>query len=345
MRSRANVMIGRVLAVLLPWAVVATTAAASAQTLKTIKDRGTLVCGVSDGIIGFSRADADGAWSGFDVDFCRALAAAILDDAGKVKFISLSTGDRFPALQSGQIDVLSRNSSWTMSRETDLGLMFAAATFYDGQGFMLRRSRNITTALDLGGSKVCVQSGTTSELNLADYFDANGMTYQAVPAASADDAAKAYDAGRCDVLTSDAAQLHAERLKMSRPNDHDILADIISKEPLGPAVRQGDPQWFNIVKWTHFAMVNAEELGVGSATIEGALASNKPDVRRLVGNEGNYGEQIGLTRDWAARIVRLVGNYSDVYERNVGTKSRLAIPRGINQLWSNGGIMYAPPIR
>jgi len=190
-----------------------------------------------------------------------------------------------------------------------------------------------------------VQSGTTSELNLADYFDANGMTYQAVPAASADDAAKAYDAGRCDVLTSDAAQLHAERLKMSRPNDHDILADIISKEPLGPAVRQGDPQWFNIVKWTHFAMVNAEELGVGSATIEGALASNKPDVRRLVGNEGNYGEQIGLTRDWAARIVRLVGNYSDVYERNVGTKSRLAIPRGINQLWSNGGIMYAPPIR
>jgi general L-amino acid transport system substrate-binding protein len=190
-----------------------------------------------------------------------------------------------------------------------------------------------------------VQTGTTTELNLVDYFDANGMTYEAVTAATADDMVKAYDANRCDVLSSDASQLHAERLKMSKPDEHDILADIISKEPLGPAVRQGDPQWFNIVKWSHFAMVNAEELGVGAKTIEAALASSKPDVKRLVGNEGNYGEQIGLTKDWAVRIIRLVGNYAEVYERNVGTKSRLGIARGINQLWTKGGIMYAPPIR
>lgn len=346
MRSHAIAIIGRCFAVLLPLAGVAATAAdGSAQTLKMIKDRGTLVCGVSNGIIGFSIADANGAWSGFDVDFCRALAAAILNDASKVTFVPLSAADRFRALRSGEIDILSRNSTWTMSRETELGLMFAAVTYYDGQGFMLHRARNITTALDLGGSKVCVQTGTTTELNLVDYFDANGMTYEAVTAATADDMVKAYDANRCDVLSSDASQLHAERLKMSKPDEHDILADIISKEPLGPAVRQGDPQWFNIVKWSHFAMVNAEELGVGAKTIEAALASSKPDVKRLVGNEGNYGEQIGLTKDWAVRIIRLVGNYAEVYERNVGTKSRLGIARGINQLWTKGGIMYAPPIR
>jgi len=312
--------------------------------LLIVKERGNLVCGVSQGIIGFS-APQGGDWSGFDVDFCRALAAAIFNDAAKVKFVPLNAGDRFRALQSGEIDVLSRNSTWTMSREGELGLVFAAATYYDGQGFMVRRARNVTSALDLDGSKVCVQSGTTTELNLADYFNANGMKYEAVVSGSADEVLKAYDSGKCDVFTSDSSALYAERLKLAQPGDHIILADIISKEPLAPAVRQGDPQWLNIVKWVHFAMVNAEELGVSGSTLEQALGSKKPDVKRLVGTEGNYGEQIGLTKDWAVRVIRLVGNYGEVYDRNVGVKTQLGIPRGINQLWSAGGIMYAPPIR
>ncbi len=318
---------------------------AMSQTLKAIKDRGGLICGVSQGVLGFSARSQSGDWTGFDVDFCRALAAAILNDPAKVSYVPLSANDRFRALQSREIDILSRNSTWTMSREASLGLTFAAVTYYDGQGFLTRRARNINSALELGNSKVCAQSGTTTELNLADYFTANGMKYELVSAASADDAVKAYEANRCDVLTTDASALHSERLKMTKPDDHVILADIISKEPLGPAVRQDDPQWFNIVKWTHFAMVNAEELGVSSKTIDDALKSNKPEVKRLVGIDGNYGEQINLTNDWVVRIVRHVGNYAEVYDRNVGVKTPLGIPRGMNQLWSAGGILYAPPIR
>jgi len=322
-----------------------TTNNAFAQTLKNIKDRGFLTCGVSPGVVGFSAPSAKGDWTGFDVDFCRALASAIFNDAGKVKFVPLSANDRFRALQSAKIDVLSRNSTWTISRETDFGLEFPAVTFYDGQGFMVTRKRSVTSAMELNGSKVCVQSGTTTELNLRDYFSANGMKYEPILTASASEAEKAYDSGRCDVLTSDASALHAERLNMSVPGEHIILADIISKEPLGPAVRQGDEKWLNIVKWTHFAMVNAEELGVTSKTISDALKSNKPDVKRLVGTEGNFGEQLGLTNDWVVRILTHVGNYSEVYERNVGVKSQLGIPRGLNQLWTSGGIMYAPPLR
>jgi general L-amino acid transport system substrate-binding protein len=232
-----------------------------------------------------------------------------------------------------------------MSREVDLGLVFPAVTYYDGQGFMVRRSRKIGSALDLAGSKICVQTGTTTELNLADYFNSNGMKYQPVLGASPDEVAKAYDSGRCDVLTSDASQLHAERLKLTKTDDHVILPDRISKEPLGPAVRAGDQQWSNIVKWTAFAMVNAEELGVNSKNIDEALHSTKPKVKRLVGIEDDYGERLGLTKDWAGHIIRLVGNYGEVYEHNVGVKSRLGIPRGINELWTAGGIMYAPPIR
>jgi general L-amino acid transport system substrate-binding protein len=318
---------------------------AVAQTLRAIKDRGAVACGVSRGVIGFSIQSDKGEWTGIDVDFCRALAAAIFNDAAKVRFLPLSADDRFRALQSKQIDVLSRNSTWTMSRDAGLGLIFAGVTFYDGQGLMVRHARNLTSALELNGSRVCVQTGTTTELNLRDYFQANGMRYEAIEASGAEEARKAYESGRCDVLTTDASALHGERLKTSTPNDHDILPEIISKEPLGPAVRQDDIQWFSIVKWTHFAMLNAEELGVGSQTIDEALRSAKPEVRRLVGNEGNFGEQIGLTKDWVVRMVRLVGNYAEVYDRNVGMKSKLAIPRGINQLWTNGGILYAPPIR
>jgi len=318
---------------------------ADAQTLKAIKERGHLVCGVSQGIAGFSAPQQNGDWAGFDVDFCRALAAAIFDDPRKVEFVPLSASERFTTLLSGKIDVLSRNSTWTMEREAQLGVIFAGVTYYDGQSFMVRRARNVGSALDLGGSKVCVQSGTTTELNLADYFNANGMTYAAVLQPTVDDAVKAYDAGICDALTSDASQLYAVRLKLAKPGDHAILPDIISKEPLGPAIRRDDIPWFTIVKWVNFAMIDAEELGVSTTTIDTAFASKKPDVRRLLGVEGNYGEQIGLTKDWAARVSRRVGNYGEVFERNVGTKTPLGIPRGINQLWSAGGIMYAPPIR
>ena len=232
-----------------------------------------------------------------------------------------------------------------MSRESEFNLSFAAINYYDGQGFMIRKSAKKDSALALGGSKVCVQSGTTTQLNLADYFRANNMTYQEMTFSDADSALKAYDSGTCDVFTSDISQLYSERLKLSSPNDHVILADVISKEPLGPAVKQGDSQWLEIVKWSHFAMLNAEELGVTSKNIDEALKSQKPAVKRLVGTEGAYGEQIGLTKDWAVRIIRQVGNYAESYDRNVGTGSKLGIPRGLNHLWSEGGIQYAPPIR
>jgi general L-amino acid transport system substrate-binding protein len=315
-----------------------------AQTLATIKQRGMLACGVSEGLEGFS-IQTNNTWSGFDVDLCRALAAAIFNDANKVRYVPLHAVDRFMALQAGTIDVLSRNSSWTMAREFELKLMFPAVTYYDGQGFMVRKARNVTSALELDGTKVCVQSGTTTDLNLADFFRANSMKYERMAFETAAEAVQAYGAGRCDALTSDVSQLHAERLVMTKPDDHVILPDIISKEPLGPVVRQGDDQWANIVKWTAFALVNAEELGVSSRTIDQALKSDKPEIKRLIGTEANFGEQAGLTRDWVARIVKAVGNYAEVFERNVGVESRLAIPRGLNQLWTNGGILYAPPIR
>ncbi len=319
--------------------------AAHAQMLKTVTERGALNCGVSEGLYGFSARDAKGNWSGFDVDLCRAIAAAIFNDAGKVNYTPLEASRRFEALQSGGIDVLSRNTTWTMSREIELGLSFVATNYYDGQGFLVRRATNKETALELGGAKVCLQTGTTTEPNLVDYFRINKMKYEVTGSVTAEGAIKGYDSGQCDVLTADVSQLFAIRLLLSKPDDHIILPDVISKEPLGPVVRQGDTQWFNIVKWVHFAMINAEELGVTSKNIDEMMKSDKPDVRRLVGNEGNYGDKIGLTNDWAARVIRLVGNYGEVFERTVGVGSSLGIPRGINQLWSAGGIQYAPPIR
>jgi general L-amino acid transport system substrate-binding protein len=320
------------------------TAPGKAQTLAAIKQRGALVCGVSEGFPGFS-AQTDKGWAGFDVDLCRALAAAVLGDAGKVRYVSLNANDRFAALQAGRIDVLSRNSTWTMSRETDLKLVFPAVTYFDGQGFLIRRTLSAASALELDNTKVCVQSGTTTELNLVDYFRTNHMRLERVAFGDARDVANAYEAGRCDVFTGDVSQLHAERIGLARPDDHVILPDIISKEPLGPAVRQGDDQWAAVVKWTVFAMINAEELGVSSQTIDRAVVSAKPEIKRLVGTEGNFGEQAGLSNDWAVQIVRQVGNYGEVFERNVGTDSKLGIPRGLNHLWTTGGILYAPPIR
>jgi general L-amino acid transport system substrate-binding protein len=326
-------------------AVLALSAGAgAAQTLATIKQRGVLACGVSEGIYGFSIETPTG-WAGFDVDLCRALAAAVFNDPTKVRYVSLNAADRFPALQSGAIDVLSRNSTWTMSREIELKLVFPAVTYYDGQGFLVRRARNAVSALELDSTKVCVQGGTTTELNLDDFFRTNNLKFERVSFVTAADAAKAYDAGRCDVFTSDVSQLYAERLALAKPGDHMILPDVISKEPLGPAVRQGDEQWANIVKWTAFALVNAEELGVSSKSIDQAVRSDKPEIKRLTGAEGDFGAQAGLTRDWVVRVIRSVGNYGEIFERNIGVESKLGIPRGLNQLWMNGGIVYAPPIR
>ena len=315
------------------------------QTLKRTVKRGELLCGVSTGIPGFSSTDRGGKWSGFDVDVCRAIAAAIFNDPDKVKFVPLDANVRFTELQKRKVDVLSRNSTWSMSRETDYALNFAAVSYYDGQGFMLPRSRNIDSGLDLDGSKVCVQEGTTTLLNLADYFRANNMKYEEKKFARNEDVVKAYDAGDCDVFTADMSQLYSLRQVLSKPDDHVILADVISKEPLAPVVRQKDDDWLLIVKWTVYAMLNAEELGITSKNIDEAMKSTKPEVRRLVGTEGAYGEELGLTKDWAARIIRHVGNYGEVYERNLGAGSKLGIPRGMNQLWSAGGIQYAPPIR
>jgi len=304
-----------------------------------------LNCGVSQGLYGFSLADDKGNWSGLDVDFCRALAAAIFNDASKVKFFPLSTGERFRVLQAGTIDVLARNSTWTMSRETDDKLNFAGVLYYDGQGFMVRNALNVSSALELGGKKVCVQSNTTTELNLKDFFTTNNMTYEAIALPTAAEALSAYDSGRCEVLTTDVSGLYAERLSLKSPADHVVLPDVISKEPLGPAVRQGDDQWFEIVKWTLFALLNAEELGVGKDNLDAAKKSTKPDVMRLIGNDGNFGEQVGLTKDWVARMIAQVGNYGEIFTRNVGSESKLGIPRAENNLWNRGGIQYAPPIR
>jgi general L-amino acid transport system substrate-binding protein len=341
---RAGLLIGVVIA-----AAVAAGAIAyeryDTQTLKRTVRRDAVLCGVNADLPGFSTMDNKGQWHGFDVDYCRAIAAAIFNDPNKVKYVALDANERFNELSKRRVDVLLRNSTWSMSRETDYALHFAAVSFYDGQGFMVPKSRNISSALELNDSKVCVQSNTTSMPNLADYFRVNNMKYQEVRNTKAEDVRTAYNSGQCNVWTADVSRLYAERLKLSKPDDHIILADVISKEPLAPVVRQKDDDWLLIVKWTVYAMVVAEELGINSKNIDEAMKSEKPEIKRFVGTEGAYGEQLGLSKDWAARIIRHVGNYAEVYERNVGVGSPLGIPRGLNQLWSEGGIQYAPPIR
>ena len=325
-------------------AVVFAATGASAQTLKAVKDRGMLNCGANGTLAGFGSPDAQGNWTGLDVDLCRAIAAAIFDDAAKVKFVPLSAKDRFTALQSGEVDVLVRNTTWTSSRDT-FGLNFTGVNYYDGQGFIVHKALKLNSALELNGATICVQQGTTTELNLADFFRSHKMTLKPANFATADEAVKAYDAGRCDAYTTDASGLYAERQRLADPNDSAILPDIISKEPLGPAVRHGDDQWFDIVKWVHFAMLNAEEAGISSKTLADMLKSESPDAKRLLGTEGNYGEQLGLTKDWVVRIVKHVGNYGEVFDRNLGEGSRLKIERGRNALWTKGGLQYAPPVR
>ena len=326
-------------------AALAFAAPAAAGTLDPVKQRGTLQCGVSEGVSGFSEKDAAGVWNGFDVDFCRAVAAAVLGDATKVAFTPLSASQRFEALKSGKVDLLARNSTWTLGREAELGLAFAGISYHDGQGFLAKRSLGVDGALSLDKAKICVEAGTTTQLNLADFFRANSMTYEEKAFPGAAEALSAFQSGQCDVLTRDQSALHGERLKLAKPAEAVVLPDVISKEPLGPVVRSDDFPWFTVVKWVGFALVNAEELGISSANLDEALKSQKPDARRFIGAEGGFGKALGLDADWAVRAVKAGGNYAEIYERNLGTGSKLGIPRGLNQLWNMGGVLYAPPLR
>jgi len=319
--------------------------AASAGTLDDVKARGVLNCGSNTGLAGFGQPDAQGNWNGFDVDMCRAVAAAVFGDGSKTKFVPLSAKDRFTALQSKEVDLLVRNTTWTSSRDTSLGLNFTGVTYYDGQGFMVRKKLKVNSALELSGASVCTQQGTTTELNLADYFRSKNMKFEAVVFATSDETIKAYDAGRCDVFTTDASGLYAERLRLANADEHMVLPEVISKEPLGPAVRHGDDQWFDIVKWTQYVLVSAEELGVTKANVDQMKTSTNPDIKRMLGVEGDFGKSLGLNNDFAVNVIKAVGNYGELFERTLGTGSPLKISRGVNQLWNKGGLQYAPPIR
>ena len=341
--KRLNSMLAALSAVALLGAAGAVQAGA---TLDAVKKKGFVQCGVSDGLPGFSYVDAQGRYLGIDVDVCRAVAAAVFGDAGKVKYSPLTAKERFTALQSGEVDVLSRNTTWTSSRDSAMGLNFTGVTYYDGQGFLVNKSLGVSSAKELDGATVCIQAGTTTELNLADYFRANNHKYTPITYDTSDESAKSLESGRCDVLTSDQSQLYAQRIKLAKPDDYVVLPEVISKEPLGPLVRQGDEEWFDIVRWTLFAMLNAEELGVDSKNVEQMATSAKnPDVARLLGAEGEYGKDLKLPRDWVVQIVRQVGNYGEVFERNIGSGSQLKIERGLNALWNQGGVQYAPPVR
>jgi general L-amino acid transport system substrate-binding protein len=318
---------------------------AQAATLDEVKSRGELRCGVSIGLAGFSAPDDKGDWQGLDVDFCRAVASAIFKDPGKIKFVPLSAKERFTALQSGEIDLLSRNTTWTMSRDTGQGLNFIGITYYDGQGFLVKKALGVTSVAQLAGASICMQTGTTNELNVADYFRTRGITYNPVVFEKNEEAIAAYNLGRCDAYTTDSSGLYAQRIKLGDPEANVVLPEVISKEPLGPVVRQGDEQWANLAQWTLFAWLNAEELGVEQGNVDEMLKSPNPEVRRLLGVEGDFGKGIGLSNDWAYEIVKNVGNYGQSFERNVGKGSLLGIERGYNRLWTNGGLHYAPPIR
>jgi general L-amino acid transport system substrate-binding protein len=323
-----------------------TTTADAGQTLNAIKQKGFVQCGVSTGLAGFSNVDDAGNWSGIDVDVCRAVAAALFGDANAVKYTALTAKERFTALQSGEVDLLSRNTTWTLARDTALGLDFTGVTYYDGQGFMVPADLGVQSALELDGASVCVQPGTTTELNLADYFRANNMTYEPVVIERLDEIRTAYDQGRCDVYTTDQSGLYAERTVLSNPDAHAILPEVISKEPLGPAVRHGDHEWADVVRWALYAMVEAEEYDVTSANVDDLKANTgNPVVRRLLGTEGDMGQNLGLSGDWAYNIVKQVGNYGEVFEKNLGEGTSLKIERGLNALWTDGGLQYAMPVR
>ena len=319
--------------------------AASAKTLDEVKARGELRCGVNTGLAGFAAPDDAGQWRGIDADFCRAVAAAIFGGAAKIKFVPLNAKERFTALQSREVDLLSRNTTWTMSRDTSLGLTFIGVMYYDGQGFMVRKSLGLTKVEQLAGASICAQTGTTNEQNLADYFTTRNLSYRPVVFERLDEVLSAYNSGRCDSFTTDSSQLISERTRLPNPDDSVILPELISREPLGPAVRQGDDQWAALVRWVHFAMLNAEADGVTQKNVDEMMSSPNPEIRRLLGLEGGFGAGLGLSNDWAVSIIKAVGNYGESFERNLGSGSRLGIPRGMNALWKDGGLHYPPPIR
>ena len=316
-----------------------------ADTLSTVKKRGKLVCGVSTGIPGFSAADSKGVWKGIDVDFCRAVAAAVLGNAKKVKFVPLTAKERFTAVSSGEVDVLSRSTTWTLTRDASLGLNFAGINYYDGQGFLVKKSLGVKSATELDGASVCIQAGTTTELNLNDYFKNNGMKYEAITYDTSSQTLVGFEKGRCDVLTSDQSQLYGVKSKLRKPSSAMVLPEVISKEPLGPVVRQGDDVWFNIIKWTMYALTEAEEIGITSKNVDKMKKNKDPKIRRLLGLEGKGGKQLKLRKDWAYQIIKQVGNYGESFEANVGENTPLGIRRGLNALWKDGGLMYAMPIR
>lgn len=337
----------KLLTVALAAGLVAAAPAMASKTMESIKKKGEVSCGVNTALGGFGIAGSDGKWTGFDVDYCRAIAAAALGDANKVRYVPLSAAQRFTALQSGEIDVLARNTTWTMSRDTQLGTTFGATNFFDGQGFLVPKSLKVKSAKQLKGATICVQSGTTTEKNLADYFRMNKMTYKPVVAEDLKVVIANYNEGRCKVFTSDASQLAAIRANDTKtPDDHIILPEIISKEPLGPVTRQGDESWSKLVTWVHFAMITAEELGVNAGNVDQMRSDTNPEIQRLLGQGNNdFGKSIGTDAQWAYRVIKQVGNYGEVFERHVGKKTPLKLDRGQNALWTNGGLQYAPPIR
>jgi len=328
-------------------AVAGLAGAASAATLDDVKARDALNCGVNPGLTGFAAPNAEGVWEGFDVDICRAVAAAVLGDANKVNYVPLSGETRFTALAAGEVDVLARNSTWTFSRDTDLNLDFVGTNYYDGQGFLVPRALGVTSAKELDGATVCIQTGTTTELNLADFFRVNGITYEPVPIANDAEGRQQYLAGACDTYTTDASGLASVRTTFENPDDHVILPEIISKEPLAPAVRHGDNDWKDLVSWTLNALISAEELGVTSANVAemAAAPTENPEINRLLGTEGDFGAMMGLDNQWAVRAIQTTGNYGEIFDRNLGEATPIGLARGLNALWTNGGLLYTPPFR
>ena len=325
-------------------ALLAGTAIAG-PTLDAVRNKGFIQCGVSQGLPGFSNPDDKGGWSGIDVDYCRALAAAVFGDPAKLRFIPLSAQQRFTALQTGEIDVLSRNTTWALSRDAGLGVNFVGVLYHDGQGFMVRKAVNVKSAKELDGATVCMNAGTTTELNAADFFRSHKLKFTPVTFDKSDETVFAYDAGRCDVFSTDQSALYAQRIKLKNPDEHIILPELISKEPLGPVVRQGDEEWFDIARWTLFVMINAEDLGIAANNVDQMRSSTNPEIRRFLGAEGEMGKSLGLPKEWAYNIVKRVGNYGEVFDRNLGEGSPLKIKRGLNAPWNQGGILYAPPVR
>jgi len=319
---------------------------AAAGTLDDVKARGKLNCGVTTGLVGFAAPDANGEWAGFDVSVCRAVAAAVLGDSTAVEFVPTTGKTRFTALASGEIDVLARNTTWTYSRDVDLKFEFVGVNYYDGQGFMVPKDLGVSSAKELDGATVCIQTGTTTELNLADFFRANNISYEPVPIETNAEAQQQYLAGACDVYTTDASGLAATRATFDEPTGHVLLPEIISKEPLGPLVRHGDHEWGDVVRWTLNALVSAEELGVTSANVaEMAAGSTNPEINRLLGTEGTLGEMMGLDADWAKNAIMVGGNYGEVFAKNIGEETPIGLARGLNAQWTNGGLLYSPPFR